>query len=91
MFLFKSCGELGGIRVSMIYGKDGILVQNCCIVLKFSPLCPFPLLRQDHSALSPTGQKLLWDPSVLLSSDEAHSLGDVVYTGYKHLRDFISQ
>lgn len=77
MFLFKSCGELGGIDISMICGKDGILVQNCCIVLKFSPLCSSPFLRQDHSPLSPTGQKLSWDPSVLLSSDEVQSLGDV--------------
>lgn len=41
MVLFKSCRELGGIDISMIYGKDGILVQNCCIVLKSSPLSPF--------------------------------------------------
>lgn len=71
MFLFKSCRELGDIDISMIYGKGGILVQNCCIVLKSSPLCLSPPLRQDHSAtaLSPTGQKLSWDPSVVLNSD----------------------
>lgn len=76
MSLFKSCRELGGIDIFMIYVKDSILVQICCILLKSSPSAP---LRQDHSAiaLSPTGQKLSWDPSVLLSSDEVQSLGDV--------------
>lgn len=79
MFLFKSCRELGSIDISMIYGKDSILVQNCCILLKSSSLCPSPHLKQDHSAitLSPTGQKLPWDTSVLLSSDEVQSLEDV--------------
>lgn len=72
--MLGSCRELGDIDISMIHGRNGVLVQNYCIVLKslFFLACGDSAITE--GSLAPTGQKPSWDPSVLLNSDEVQSL-----------------